>query len=142
LNRNIIKISKGPGETFEIAKELANSMKSPALIGITGELGSGKTVFVKGFAVGLGVQELITSPTFLGISESYSGRLPLIHMDFYKKVVSKDVIGSYLKKGSIVIIEWIENFKEVFNEELRVDISVNIEYLKNQSERRITLCYT
>lgn len=142
LSHNIIRVSKSPKETFEIAKELATSIKSPALIGISGELGSGKTVFVKGFACGINVKELITSPTFLGISESYSGRLPFVHMDFYKKVISKEIVDSYLKKDSVVIIEWVENYEQIFKEKLRTNISVNIEYLKDQNERQITLCYT
>lgn len=145
--------SKSPLETFNIAFELASSIKAPTLIGVSGELGSGKTVFAKGFGEGLGVKELLTSPTFLGISESYSGRMPYVHMDFYKKVVKKENIEFYLKKKGVVLIEWIENFKLVFNEELKPDISVYIQYLKDknnnilESEREIIIeldkrCYT
>ena len=134
FNHNKIKFSTGSDETFEIGKELASSIKAPCLIGLSGELGSGKTIFAKGFACGLDVKELVTSPTFLGISECYSGRMPFIHMDFYKKVASEEIINSYLKKGSIVLIEWAENFASVFNRELNFNMSVYIHYLKDKKE--------
>ena len=141
-------ISTSPDETFEIARKLSIELKEPILIGLNGELGSGKTVFAKGFAEGLGVKELINSPTFLGVSESYSGRLPFIHMDFYMKVVPEEKINAYLQKGSVVLIEWINNFKSVFNKELNPDISVYIQYLNGtdgniiENKRKIVLCYT
>lgn len=120
---------------------MVKNVKGPLVIGLNGQLGVGKTVFVKGFASGLGQKELITSPTFLGISEYYSGKTPFIHMDFYKKVSCKEIIDSYLKKGSIVLIEWAENFKGVFNKELPVGISVYIQYLKDENERGISVIY-
>ena len=129
--KEIIKISNSSEETFNIAKELALTVVPPVLIGLSGELGVGKTVFAKGFASGLGVQELITSPTFLGVSESYSGKYPFIHMDFYKKVITSEIIQNYLKSNSIVLIEWFENYDLVFKEKLNFDITVYIQYLKD-----------
>ncbi|MBI3590336.1 MAG: tRNA (adenosine(37)-N6)-threonylcarbamoyltransferase complex ATPase subunit type 1 TsaE [Candidatus Melainabacteria bacterium] len=129
--KRIEKVSNNPEETFQMGKELALKINSPVLIGLSGELGSGKTVFAKGFASGLEVKELITSPTFLGISESFSGRLPFIHMDFYKKVVTKDMIQFYMDKKSVVLIEWFENFVDVFKEELDLDMRMYIQYLKD-----------
>ena len=141
------KISKSPEDTFNIGFELGASIKNiPLLIGLTGEMGSGKTVFAKGLAEGLGVKELITSPTFLGISECYSGRLPFIHMDFYKKVSTQEIIDFYLKKNSVILIEWIENFSLVFtNKPLKPDIRVYIQFIKDktgsyfENERQIML---
>ena len=133
----IIKLSKNPEETFKIAYDLAVKVDKPLLIGLTGELGTGKTIFAKGFAEGFGVKELVTSPTFLGISEYYSGLLPFIHMDFFKKIATKESIQSYLEK-SVVLIEWIENFNDVFKDKLKPDIFVYIQYLNN-SERQITI---
>ena len=129
--REVINITNSAGETYEMANEIASKINSPILIGLSGEIGTGKTVFAKGFASGLGVKELITSPTFLGISESFSGRLPFIHMDFYKKVITKDRIQFYLDKKSVVLIEWFENFINVFKEELDLDIRMYIQYLKD-----------
>ena len=124
-------ISNNPEKTFQIAKDLATVIKPPVVIGLSGELGAGKTVFAKGFAEGLKVKELITSPTFLGISESYTGVVPYIHMDFYKKVIYRDKIDFYLKKNSVVLIEWFENYEKVFNEKLALDVCVYIQYLKD-----------
>ncbi len=126
------KISNSPEETFKIAFDLASKISKSCLIGLTGEMGVGKTTFAKGFAEGLGVKELITSPTFLGISESYSGRFPFIHMDFYKKVVPKNLIEHFQKNKGVVLIEWVNNFEAVFKEKLNVDISVLIQYLKGK----------
>lgn len=138
-------ISKSPNETFNIACEVGSKVQGPMLIGLSGELGSGKTIFAKGLAEGLGVKELITSPSFLGISESYSSKYPFVHMDFYKKVTSKKDIDLYLKKKSVVVIEWIENYKQVFKEEINLDMSVHIQYLNDgpESQREIAIeCYT
>lgn len=144
---NILHTSKSPDDTFKIASELALTINKPVLIGLSGEMGVGKTVFAKGFADGLGVKELITSPTFLGVSECYSGRMPFIHMDFYKKVIAKKDIEYYLEKKSIILIEWIENFNLVFSDNLSPQISVYIQYLKDEAgnylnnERQIKVEY-
>ena len=130
--KKIIQISNSPENTFKAGFEVGSKIQGSCLIGLTGELGAGKTCFTKGFAEALGVKELITSPTFLGVSESYSGKLPFIHMDFYKKVISKDLIEYFLKNKSAVLIEWVENFEEVFKKKLTTDINVLIEYLKDK----------
>src|SRR3990167_3529953 len=143
--RKITKISKSSDDTFNIGKELALEIFAPGVIGLTGEVGVGKTVFAKGFAEGLEVKELITSPTFLGISENFTGRVPFIHMDFYKKAVPENIIQAYLDQGSVVLIEWIENFNEVFNKDLFSSISVYVQYLNNgkskisENERQIII---
>lgn len=68
-------------------------------------------------------------------------------MDFYKKVASKKIIDTYLNNKAVVLIEWIENFKEVFNQELIIDLSVYIQYLKDkegnilENERQIIIKY-
>lgn len=126
------QISNSPEETFNIAFQIASKLNAPCLIGLTGEMGAGKTCFAKGFAEGLGVKELITSPTFLGVSESYSGRMPFVHMDFYKKVVPKNLLDTFLGNKAVVLIEWIENFEAIFNEKLNTDINVLIQYLKDK----------
>ena len=133
-----VKISNDPEETINIARQLSLSINKPCLIGLEGELGAGKTYFAKGFADGLNISELVTSPTFLGISESYSGRFPFVHMDFYKKVVSEELVNHYLNSGAIVLIEWINNFKLVFNKELYTNTSVLIEYVKDKDGSFLT----
>ena len=133
------KISKSTDDTFNIAKELGKDLKPPVLIGLSGELGVGKTVFAKGLAKALNVKELVTSPTFLGINEYYSGAFPFIHMDFYKKVVDLKIIEMYLQKPGIVLIEWVENFPAVFNKPLNLNVIVQIQYLSSLNERQIII---
>lgn len=129
----IKKISKSPEDTFNISKEIALGIKQGGvLVGLDGNLGVGKTVFAKGFADGLDTKEIINSPTFLGITESYSGRLPFIHMDFYMKVQQVETINHFLNNNCIVLIEWINNFKLTFKNELKPNISVYIEYVKDK----------
>lgn len=135
------KISKSADDTLNIAKTFGKDLKPPLLIGITGELGAGKTVFAKGLAEALNVKELITSPTFLGINEYYSGTCPFIHMDFYRKVVDLKIIEMYLQKPSIVLIEWVENFQSVFNKKLNLNVSVQIKHFSNPNERQIDMLY-
>ena len=72
-------------ETKTWGKRLARLLPPGAVIGLEGELGAGKTCFVKGIAAGLGINaEEITSPTFTLIAEHYRGRVPLYHIDLYR----------------------------------------------------------
>lgn len=138
-----MKCSLSEKETFQLAYDIGLKITPPLLIGISGELGAGKTIFAKGLAQALSVKELVTSPTFLGISEYYSGKYPFIHMDFYKKVVSKNLINQFLEKPSLVFIEWVENYKEVYDQELELNISVEIKYGISNNERNIEInCIT
>ena len=95
-----------------------------------GELGSGKTVFVKGFAGALGIDETITSPTFNLVKEYPNGELPLYHMDVYRLEDNKENIGltDYFYKGGVTIIEWADLIKdELPDERLEIDFKVTSE---------------
>ena len=69
-------------ETIQLAESLVKSIDSPVCIALFGELGAGTTVFVKGLAIGLGIEDVIKSPTFV-LMRSYSGRMSLHHIDLY-----------------------------------------------------------
>ena len=71
-------------ETIEIAQNLESEKFPNMVICLEGDLGSGKTVFTKGFAQALGIEETVTSPTFNIIKEYTNGELPLYHMDVYR----------------------------------------------------------
>lgn len=88
-------------------------------------LGSGKTVFSKGFAQAMGIDD-VTSPTFTIIKE-YIGELPLYHMDVYRLEDSNENIGieEYFDKGGVTIIEWADIIKDILPEE-RLDITFKI----------------
>ena len=97
------------------------------LICLDGELGSGKTVFVKGFAKALGIEETITSPTFNLVKEYDEGELPLCHMDVYRLDSDDETIGlsDYLNSDAVCIIEWSEIIADQLPEE-RLDITFKI----------------
>ena len=76
--------SNSPGQTEEICVALAAGLKPGAVLAFTGDLGAGKTAFVRGLARGLGIAERVTSPTFTIVNEYEGGRLPLFHFDMYR----------------------------------------------------------
>ena len=114
-------------DTMELAQNLEAEKFENMVICLDGELGSGKTVFVKGFAQSLGIDEDITSPTFNIIKEDQSGEMPLYHMDVYRLEDTNDEIGveEYFEKGGICIIEWSEMIKDKLPEE-RLEIKFKI----------------
>lgn len=114
-------------DTMELAQNLEAEKFENMVICLDGELGSGKTVFVKGFAQSLGIDEDITSPTFNIIKEYQSGEMPLYHMDVYRLEDTNDEIGveEYFEKGGICIIEWSEMIKDKLPEE-RLEIKFKI----------------
>lgn len=114
-------------ETVMLAENIESEKFENMVICLTGDLGSGKTVFVKAFANALGVDEPITSPTFNIIKEYPNGELPLYHMDVYRiNDVSEDLgIEDYYDKGGVTIIEWADMIKDKLPDE-RLDIKIRI----------------
>lgn len=113
-------------ETIEIAQNLESEKFSNMIICLNGDLGSGKTLFTKGFAKSLGIDEAITSPTFTIIKE-YDGKMPLYHMDVYKLDGNTEGVGieEYFEKNGIVIIEWAATIEDILPEE-RLDIKFKV----------------
>ena len=97
------------------------------VICLNGDLGSGKTVFTKGFAAALGIDEVITSPTFNIIKEYVNGEMPLYHMDVYRLEGNIEGTGitEYFDKDGVTIIEWAEMIKDYLPEE-RLEISFKV----------------
>lgn len=114
-------------ETIQIAQNFESEKFPNMVICLDGDLGSGKTIFTKGFAQALGIQENITSPTFNIIKEYTSGEMPLYHMDVYRLDGKVDELGieEYFTKGGVVIIEWADMIKEYLPEE-RLDIKIKV----------------
>ncbi len=106
-------ISKSPEETHNLGKSWANHVKSGWVIGLKGDLGSGKTQLVKGLANGMGINETITSPTFTLASE-YQAELPLYHLDFYRLKDDSEIIRAglehYFTPEGVTVIEWIDRW--------------------------------
>ena len=108
-------ISLTEQETFDIAKAIAEKAKPGDIYCLIGDLGVGKTVFSKGFAVGLGITEHITSPTFTIVQE-YEGTIPLYHFDMYR-IEDRDeleMIGyeDYFFGQGVCLVEWANNVED------------------------------
>ncbi len=107
-------VSNSPEETRLIGSEFVRNMPVAKVLSLIGDLGAGKTEFVKGLALGLGIDTEVTSPTFTILHEYRGGRLALFHMDFYRLREERelDEIGfdEYLRGGGICAIEWGDKF--------------------------------
>ena len=103
-------------ETYALGKKLGEEAKSGAVYCLSGDLGVGKTVFTKGFAVGLGVTDTVNSPTFTIVQE-YKGRLPFYHFDVYRIEEPEEMeeIGyeDYFYGDGACMIEWAELIEEL-----------------------------
>ena len=119
--------TRDESETIHVAQNLESEKFENMIICLQGDLGSGKTIFTKGFAQALGIEENITSPTFNIIKEYPNGELPLYHMDVYRLDGKIDGIGleDYFNKGGVVIIEWADMIEQYLPEE-RLDIKFKI----------------
>ena len=111
--------SRSVEDTLTLAQNIESEKFPNMVICLIGELGSGKTVFTKGFAAALGIEDTITSPTFNIIKEYLSGELPLYHMDVYRLEETDESIGfkDYFNKGGVTIIEWADIIKNQLPEE-------------------------
>lgn len=115
-------------DTMELAQNIESEKFPNMVICLKGELGSGKTVFVKGFASSNGIDENITSPTFNLVKEYPNGELPLYHMDVYRLEDGDDgSIGltDYFNKGGVTIIEWSDIIKDSLPDE-RLEIKFKV----------------
>lgn len=114
-------------ETIELAQNFETEKFPNMIICLDGELGSGKTMFTKGIANGLGIEETITSPTFTIIKEYSTGEMPLFHMDVYRLDGNTDGVGieEYYNKDGIVIIEWAKTIQDILPDE-RLDIRFKV----------------
>ena len=112
-------------ETIEVAQNIESEKFPNMVICLNGDLGSGKTVFTKGFASAMAIDE-ITSPTF-NIIKEYVGELPLNHIDVYRTNGRVDDLGieEYFNKGGVTIIEWAEMIEDHLPKE-RLDITFKI----------------
>ncbi len=111
-------IFKSPEETKEFASELAQKVPDGTIIALIGNLGTGKTTFSQGFALGMNINESIISPTFKLVSEYY-GHRTLNHIDCYRLDSSADFLNiggeNFLNcDNGVTLIEWADRIKELW----------------------------
>ncbi len=111
------RISYSPEETIEMAREYSKTVNSGEVVCLHGELGSGKTHFVRGFVQGFGISgDVVTSPTFTIINE-YDGDTPIFHFDCYRLEHYREAVEigaeEYLYGNGVCIVEWPERISEL-----------------------------
>lgn len=117
-------ISNSAEQTEKIGQYLAQTLTGGMTIAFSGDLGAGKTAFVRGVAVGLGIDERVTSPTFTIVNEYEGGRLPLFHFDMYRLGGEDELydIGwdDYLSRGGVCAVEWSERIPDALDADVIV----------------------
>ena len=133
-------VTNSSAETEALGESLAGQLEPGTVIAFTGDLGAGKTAFVRGLARGLGVRERVTSPTFTIVNEYEGGRLPLFHFDMYRLGSADELfdIGweDYLARGGICAVEWSENVSDALDNDC---LLVDIRRGENDDQRIITI---
>ena len=128
-------------ETYALGKKLGEEAKPGAVYCLSGDLGVGKTVFTKGFAVGLGVTDTVNSPTFTIVQE-YKGRLPFYHFDVYRIEEPEEMeeIGyeDYFYGDGACMIEWAELIEELIPANA-VKVCISKDLQKGTDYRLITV---
>ena len=111
-------ISNSAEQTYQIAAQFAKELNTGDVVTLDGDLGAGKTAFVRGVAAGLNISDMVVSPTFTIVNEYRHGNKPLFHFDVYRLECEDDLydIGweDYLNGGGICIVEWSTIMPEAF----------------------------
>jgi len=133
-------MSASEEQTYELGRELAGDILPGDLLGLSGDLGAGKTCLIQGICRGLGVPQhiYITSPTFI-ILNRYTGRIPIYHFDFYRLSTKSEIMDlgyeEYFFSDGVCLIEWAERAVGLLPEEyLKIEM-----YITSPTQRRIEL---
>ena len=131
-------ISHSQLDTEEVGRKLAEKLPGGSVVAMYGDLGAGKTAFVRGMAKGMGLSCRVSSPTFTIVNE-YLGERELIHFDMYRLGSADELfdIGweDYVNRGSVCAVEWSENVEDAFYGD---EVVVRFEKL-GPTTRRITI---
>ncbi|MGI9087802.1 MAG: tRNA (adenosine(37)-N6)-threonylcarbamoyltransferase complex ATPase subunit type 1 TsaE [Chthoniobacterales bacterium] len=130
-------ISDSPDATLEMGMKIGQNANAGDVFALVGDLGAGKTQFVKGLVAGVGSDTAVTSPTFTLVHEYPGGRCPVYHFDFYR-LESADAVTAlgfddYLNGDGICVLEWADRFRELIPARARW-ISLQV---KSETERAI-----
>lgn len=129
-------------QTFNLAKNFAKKLEGGEIIGLVGDLGAGKTIFTKGLAAGLGIKQIVNSPTFvlMKVYQILNNKFQIsnfVHIDSYRIKSEQDIttIGAqeyFTRPDTVTIIEWADKIKKILPKKTRF---VNIKY--NGGHKRI-----
>ena len=121
-------VTRSEAETSAVGSDLARSLAAGSVVLLSGDLGAGKTAFVRGLAIGLGIDpDIVSSPTFTLIQEYRGGRLPLHHVDLYRlRSIEVDDLGldELTLEGGVTAIEWPDRLPREFASPVRVRIDL------------------
>ena len=133
--------SYSPDETEKIAYEFSSRLKPGDVVCMYGELGAGKTAFVRGIARGLGIEDHITSPTFTIVNE-YFGKMPLYHFDVYRIADADEMyeIGyeEYIDGNGVSVIEWPQLITDILPQSY-YSVKIDRNYEAGENSRIITI---
>jgi len=131
-------ISNGPVETEALGRRLAEGVEVGSVLALQGELGSGKTLFTKGFVAGMESNSVVSSPTFTIVHEYRDGRLPVYHFDFFRVESRRSLerlgLDDYFFGDGVSVIEWADRFREFIPEQARWILFET----KSENQRAIT----
>lgn len=129
-------VIKNEEETKKFGEKLCEKLTAGSIVALTGDLGTGKTTLTKAIAAGLGVTDVITSPTFNIVKQYDSGRLPLYHFDVYRigDVDEMYEIGyeEYFFGDGVCVIEWADLIEEIIPDDA---VRIEIGYGEKEGER-------
>ena len=113
-------ISHNADETAALGEQWGRTAMPGWVIGLSGELGAGKTQLIKGFARGLGIAARIQSPTFALVNEHHDGRLPFAHIDLYRldtpgQIISAGLEEYFQRPAGVTVVEWCERWPDFRN---------------------------
>jgi tRNA threonylcarbamoyladenosine biosynthesis protein TsaE len=130
-------ISNSPAETEEFGRQFAKRLSAGSILALTGELGSGKTQFVKGLVAGVGTAAVVTSPTFTIVHEYSGGRWPIYHFDFFRIEDRQSAVrlglDEYFFDDGVSVIEWADRFPDLIPQSAQW---ISFE-MKSENERTI-----
>lgn len=138
----VLLTSRSPEETFRFGEEYGRLAPAGMVIGLIGELGAGKTQWVRGFAHGLGITDRVHSPTFTLANEYRSGRMPCYHLDLYRLETADQIHAAGLDNyfdpaGGVTVIEWFDRARSVIRPAGKLVIVQIGPSGRNDSERTI-----
>jgi tRNA threonylcarbamoyladenosine biosynthesis protein TsaE len=132
-------LTRSEDETIELGKRFSTILGPGDVVALFGDLGSGKTKFVQGVCIGLGVSETVNSPTFI-IMNKYKGRLTVYHFDFYRVKSVDEVIEigfrDFIFNDAVSLIEWADVVYELLPSK-RYD--VYLRFIDREDEREIEI---